>query len=185
MYDFFRPQDIHWDIGGLGTRIQNTEPLMFWHSPMQTQGPEPMKPRAPNQSIHKPPPQAPKQVTAQAFKSRVGSSRQGREGSEGDNTHRPCDQFKGTMVRNIETICTSRELAHEAQANGRRQRRGNVHSPTAVNMVRHQRNRNNNRHSIVHTCLKYPKVNRCIRYRVKLGACGAGAGNFHQCGLPP
>ena len=80
--------------------------------------------------IHlQPPPQAPKQVTAQAFQSRVGSSRQGRGGAkETTLTAHVSNQIcKGTKDN-----CTSRGLAHEAQANERRQRKGNVHSPTAV-----------------------------------------------------
>ena len=42
------------DKRGLGTRIQNAEPLMFWHSPMLPQGPEPMTPQGPKH-FHKPP----------------------------------------------------------------------------------------------------------------------------------
>ena len=68
MYDFFRPQDIHWDIGGLGTRIQNTEPLMFWHSPMQTQGPEPMNPKPLYSQPNQP------QPTPEVWYKRKGSS---------------------------------------------------------------------------------------------------------------
>ena len=99
MYDFFRPQDLQWDKGGLGTRIQNIEPLMFWHSPMQTQGPEPMTPQAPNQSIPNPPPpstEAGDGTSAQEPRWQLAPG-EGKERRK--HSHRTCAQFQGTTVK--------------------------------------------------------------------------------------
>ena len=50
-YLFIQASGLVMGIMRPGTHTPSCVPLMFWHSPMKPQGPEPMTPQAPNQPI--------------------------------------------------------------------------------------------------------------------------------------